>query len=135
MPTPSLDDYAGVWKVENAGLPDDQLLIDNAGNVMVRVSATRADSTRYRIGKCSSTGVIDVFGTWPVSSGVNRHIEGDGIVTTSKVTLSILVKDGTTVVADGNLDGYALDAPPPVPYGSDDVNVYEDLDNPPPIPY
>ncbi|MEN6581699.1 MAG: hypothetical protein ABFD54_04560 [Armatimonadota bacterium] len=133
--TPSLDNYAGIWKVENAGLPDDQLLIDNAGNVMVRVSATRSGAARYRIGECSSTGVIDVSGTWPISSGISRHIEGDGVVTTTKVTLSVLVKDGTTIIADGSIDGYELDAPPPVPYGNADFNVYEDLDIPPPLPY
>ena len=134
--TPSLDDYAGVWAVEKAGLPDDQLLIDNAGNVLVSVTTSRVGSTRYRIGECSATGVIDVSGSWPESSTVSRHIVGEGVVTSSRITLAVVVTDGETIVASGTLDGYELDAPPPPPYnGDDDVNAYEELDAPPRPPY
>lgn len=131
---PSLNDYAGVWSVQSAGLPDNQLLIDNAGNVMVSITSTRSESTRYRIGKCSTTGVLDIAGSWPISSTLDRNIDGNGIVAQSKVTLSVTVKDGNTVIASGNLNGTTLDAPPPPPYGLNDIDRYIDLDQPPPVP-
>lgn len=129
--TASLADYAGVWTVKNTGLPSDQLLIDNAGNVMVSLSATKADAKRYRIGECSATGIIDVAGSWPATANTTRHIQGEGVVTVSKVTLSVVVKDGDTVIADGTTDGSSLDVPPPPPYGTDDVDAYEEYDRPP----
>jgi len=111
-------------------------LIDNAGNVLVSVTTSRVGSTRYRIGECSATGVIDVSGSWPESSTVSRHIAGEGVVTSSRITLAVVVKDGDAVVADGNIDGYELDMPPPPPYsGDDDVDAYEDLEAPPRPPY
>lgn len=134
LPTTPTPSYAGVWIIQDAGLPNDQMLIDDSGNVMVQASAIRAETVRYKIGECDNTGHVTVAGAWPLGNGFSRHISGTAAISGSSLTLS-----ATTTTNDVSetvvVNGYVLDAPPPVPYGNPDINVYEDLDIPPPVPY
>lgn len=133
---PTLADYAGVWTVQNAGLPDNRLLIDNVGNVMISVSSSRAGAKRYKIGVCNNAGIVDIAGEWTPDTGVIRRIDGNGIVTPSAINLSVTVKDNDVTIIDGNSQGFNDDVPPPPPYENEngDVDAYYNLDDPPAPP-
>jgi hypothetical protein len=132
--TDAVADFAGIYALQNVGLPNDQLLVDESGNVMVSVSLSKSTVVRYRIGKCASSGRFAVSGTWQESYNTSRTIVGTGNIANGTIKISATVTSGSNT-ATITVDGYELELPPPPPYGNADINVYEDLDIPPSPPY
>jgi hypothetical protein len=124
------DDIVGTWQVADLGLPNDQIVIENDGDVAVEVttSQTRSDSpgALIVIGSCSS-GELNLNGSWTVN-GVERSIVATGNVdsTGSALSLSATVSQDEEIVCrnvtvtgvkDDGLSDLSSDdiEPPPAP--------------------
>ncbi|MCE5314478.1 MAG: hypothetical protein ABFD49_05560 [Armatimonadota bacterium] len=117
-------DITGAWQVENLSLPDNEIIVEEDGDVVVD-----SDSPQT-IGTCSSLGVLNLSGSW-VSSDVQHTIEATGAINTSTSQLSICATvtqadetmcENATVIgtrtqdADDDEDDEEMDVPPAPPY-------------------
>lgn len=126
------DDILGAWKVENLGLPNDEITVNQNGTVSVEVadSETRSEtSTAVCIGSCSSAGALSLNGTW-TNNGIEHTIDASGSIDTSSNKLSLVA---TVITADDTIcrnfqtTGTKCDE-------SSDESEDEDIDTPPAPP-
>lgn len=131
----------GTWSVEGLALPNDQLVVQSDGDVIVySESSTRSTSTGSdesqtgaRIGTCNPDGTISLNGAWRYQS-VDYNISATGKVDSSSQSLLLLatVRDSSHILYnDTEANGVKLSADemPPAPPGD-----YDDEDELPPPP-
>ncbi|MCE5324593.1 hypothetical protein LLG46_14950 [bacterium] len=135
------NDIVGTWQVEDLGLPNDQIVIQDDGDVVVEAttSQTRGDSTVV-IGGCSADGTLNLNGGWTVD-GVDHTIDATGSVDSnnSKLSLCATVCQDEEVICENitvtgtkgdSVSDDDIEAPPDPPDMSDD----DPYDTPPAPP-
>jgi hypothetical protein len=141
------DNIVGTWQVANLGLPNDQIVIEDDGDVAVEAtgSKTRSDSSSSLvvIGSCNGSGTLSLNGSWTVN-GVEHSIVATGNVdsTASALSLSATVRQDEEIICQnvtvtGVKDDDASDQSdddietPPAPPDLDD----DPYDTPPAPPF
>ncbi|MCL5103399.1 MAG: hypothetical protein M1133_04710 [Armatimonadetes bacterium] len=143
-PLPS--EMTGTWTVQNLGLPNDQMVVQTDGQVVIdtagsrSVSSTTRSASYTRIGTAKTDGSLDLNGRW-TSSGTEYSITGSGNIDTStrSVAVQATVQRGSAVLHQETVvhgikgtTPEGLDYPPPPPVMTSDAQ--QELDYPPPPP-
>ncbi|MHB9036147.1 MAG: hypothetical protein ACYC64_05735 [Armatimonadota bacterium] len=147
--SPLSPDIVGTWQVQNLGVPNDEIIVQEDGDIVIGVTEPQTLSANQsadlvNIGTCTSLGVVHLAGRW-IASGVEHSIDATGTIDpgSSKLSLQATVKEAErtvrqsiTVTGSKGVDAsdQASDAqtPPPPPFGA--VESAQDMDAPPPPP-
>ncbi|MEN6357194.1 MAG: hypothetical protein ABFD83_08940 [Armatimonadota bacterium] len=94
------DEVVGAWQVASLSLPNNQIVIEEDGDVAVEVtgSQTRGDSTVV-IGSCGSDGTLSLNGNW-TADGAKHTIDATGSVdsNSSKLSLCATVRQDEEII-------------------------------------
>lgn len=150
LSAPMPSEITGTWTITNLGLPNDQMIVQTDGQVVIDTASTSrgiasatsaARSSSYtKIGTARTDGALDLNGRW-TASGIEYSISGIGNIDVAarslyvRVTVqrgSAILHEDTTVRGIKGNASEELDYPPPPPVL--DSSTQDEVDYPPPPP-
>ena len=133
LSSPLPTEMTGTWTLTSLGLPNDQMLVQTDGQVVIDTASTSRSissastasrsSSYTRIGTARSDGALDLSGRW-TASGIEYSISGSGNIDTAARSVSVratvqrsgaMLHQATTVRGSRGSAHEELDYPPPPP--------------------